>query len=174
MLLLNVFLDNFWAHYVKALAAVPAYNWLNWTRITTHIFPKIAKCQLMKFGSSGTLEYRDNLCLLPLNVLNEKIFVFLWVWFILIAVLAAVKVIYRLCIVFHRGLRFMLVHAQSRFMPKSSLKRALSGFSCGDWFLLMRVSNNISPEQFSELLNILNENQQFSTSKSKAHCVDNA
>lgn len=162
MLLLNVFLDNFWSHYVKALAAVPAYNWLNWTRVTTHIFPKIAKCQLMKFGASGTLEYRDNLCLLPLNVLNEKIFLFLWVWFIFMAVLACLKVLYRLCLIFHSGLRFLLVHAQSRFMTKSSLKSALSGFSCGDWFLLMRVSNNISPEQFSELLDILYEKQSKS------------
>ncbi|EDV96488.1 innexin inx4 [Drosophila grimshawi] len=157
ILLLNVFLDGFWSHYVKALSAVPAYNWDEWNRITTHMFPKIAKCEIFKFGGSGTLESVDNLCLLPLNNLNEKIFLFLWVWFLLMALLAGLKLMYRLAIVFHRGLRFQLLRAKSRFMPFSSLKRALCEFSCGDWFMLMRVSNNMSYELFHQLMKLIHD-----------------
>lgn len=162
MLLLNVFLDDFWSRYVKAVAAVPAYNWDEWNRITTHIFPKIAKCEILKFGSSGTLESIDNLCLLPLNNLNEKIFVFMWIWFIVMAFLAGLKIIYRLLVIFHRGLRFQLLRAQSRFMPQSTLKRAVRNFSCADWFMLMRVSSNISRELFGQLMELLYEEQQYS------------
>ncbi|EDW18400.1 innexin inx4 [Drosophila mojavensis] len=164
MLLLNVFLDNFWSRYVKAVAAVPAYNWDEWNRITTHIFPKIAKCEILKFGSSGTLESIDNLCLLPLNNLNEKIFVFMWIWFILMAVLAGLKIIYRLVIIFHRGLRFQLLRAQTRFMPQSTLKRAIANFSCADWFMLMRVSNNMTRELFSQLMELVFD-EKFPTNK---------
>ncbi|KAM8710461.1 hypothetical protein ACLKA7_017130 [Drosophila subpalustris] len=171
MLLLNVFLDNFWSHYVKALAVVPAYNWNEWNRITTHIFPKIAKCQILKFGSSGSFEYRDNLCLLPLNTLNEKIFVFLWLWFILMAILAGFKLIYRTFVIFHRGLRLQLLRAKSRFMTKSLIKRGLCGFSCGDWFILMRVSSNISPEQFAQLMSLICT-KQTGTEKSNSHGMD--
>ncbi|XP_064544709.1 innexin inx5 [Drosophila montana] len=171
MLLLNVFLDGFWARYVKALAAVPQYNWDEWNRITAHIFPKIAKCEILKFGASGTLESVDNLCLLPLNNLNEKIFVFLWVWFMIMAFLAGLKLIYRLFILFHRGLRFQLLRTQSRFMQQSTLKRALRGFSCADWFMLMRVSNNISRELFSQLMELLEE-EKCPTSKPISRGVD--
>ncbi|KAH8302032.1 hypothetical protein KR044_001961 [Drosophila immigrans] len=169
--LLNVFLVNFWSHYIKALAAVPAYNWDEWNRITTRIFPKIAKCQILKFGGSGSLEYRDNLCLLPLNTLNEKIFVFLWFWFILMALLAGLKLIYRSVYICHRGLRLQVLRTQTRFMSKATIRRAVSGYSCGDWFFLLRVSSNLSPEQFSQLMRLLCSRRP-GNEKSASHSVD--
>nr|XP_053647304.1 innexin inx2-like isoform X2 [Cherax quadricarinatus] len=42
------------------------------------IFPKVTKCTFHKFGPSGTIMRHDALCVLPLNILNQKIFVFLW------------------------------------------------------------------------------------------------
>ncbi|KAK9883602.1 hypothetical protein WA026_001777 [Henosepilachna vigintioctopunctata] len=38
------------------------------------VFPKVAKCSYYRFGVSSTIENRDALCVLPLNVLNEKLF----------------------------------------------------------------------------------------------------
>ncbi|RWS19653.1 innexin inx2-like protein, partial [Leptotrombidium deliense] len=46
------------------------------------IFPRQAKCTYHKTGSSGTLEKIDSLCLLPQNIANEQIFLFLWVWYV--------------------------------------------------------------------------------------------
>ncbi|XP_062132679.1 innexin inx5 [Drosophila sulfurigaster albostrigata] len=169
--LLNVFLVDFWSHYIKAVAAVPAYNWDEWNRITTRIFPKIAKCQILKFGGSGSLEYHDNLCLLPLNTLNEKIFVFLWFWFILMAFLAALKLIYRSVYICNRGLRLQVLRAQTRFMSKATIWHAVSGFSCGDWFFLMRVSSNISPEHFGQLMRMVC-GKRSGIEKSGSHNID--
>jgi hypothetical protein len=47
------------------------------------IFPKVTKCTFNFYGPSGTLQSRDGLCALPLNILNDKIFVFLWFWQVL-------------------------------------------------------------------------------------------
>ena len=44
----------------------------------------MAKCSFHKFGPSGTTERHDGLCVLPLNIINEKIYIFLWFWFILL------------------------------------------------------------------------------------------
>jgi hypothetical protein len=44
------------------------------------IFPKVTKCTFNKYGPSATVEYIDGLCVLPLNVINEKIYIFLWFW----------------------------------------------------------------------------------------------
>ena len=46
------------------------------------VFPKVAKCDFFKYGHSGTGETKDLLCILPINVINEKIFVFIWFWLV--------------------------------------------------------------------------------------------
>ena len=38
------------------------------------------KCTFHKFGTSGEVEKHDALCLLPLNIVNEKVYIFLWFW----------------------------------------------------------------------------------------------
>jgi hypothetical protein len=42
------------------------------------VFPKVSKCTFNQFGPSGNIVPYDTLCVLPLNILNEKIFIFLW------------------------------------------------------------------------------------------------
>ena len=59
------------------------------------VFPKMTKCTFHKFGPSGTVEKFDGLCVLPLNIINEKIYVFLWFWFIILTVVTGMQVIYR-------------------------------------------------------------------------------
>ena len=59
------------------------------------VFPKVTKCTFHKYGASGTIEKKDGLCVLPLNIINEKIFIFVWFWMILLAVVTGMFVVYR-------------------------------------------------------------------------------
>jgi hypothetical protein len=38
-----------------------------------YVFPRMTKCTFHKFGSSGEIEKHDALCILPLNIFNEKV-----------------------------------------------------------------------------------------------------
>ena len=58
----------------------------------SRVFPKVTKCTFHKFGPSGTVQGFDGLCVLPLNIINEKIYVFLWFWFVILAVITALQV----------------------------------------------------------------------------------
>merc|ERR1712203_73650 len=58
----------------------------------SRVFPKVTKCTFHKFGPSGTVEKFDGLCVLPLNIINEKIYVFLWFWFVLLSLLTILDV----------------------------------------------------------------------------------
>jgi len=42
------------------------------------VFPKVAKCDFHKYGPSGSLMRYDIMCVLALNIINEKIYVYLW------------------------------------------------------------------------------------------------
>merc|ERR1712112_76327 len=65
----------------------------------SRIFPKVTKCTFHKYGPSGTVQTLDGLCILPLNIINEKIYVFLWFWFIFLAVVTGVFLIYRIAVI---------------------------------------------------------------------------
>jgi hypothetical protein len=60
-----------------------------------YVFPRMTKCTFYKYGVSGEVERHDAVCILPLNVVNEKIYVFLWFWFLFLGVLSLLTVIYR-------------------------------------------------------------------------------
>ena len=44
------------------------------------MFIVMFQCTFHKFGTSGEVEKHDALCLLPLNIVNEKVYIFLWFW----------------------------------------------------------------------------------------------
>lgn len=45
------------------------------------IFPKVTKCNFYKYGQSGSIQRHDALCIMALNIINEKIYVVLWFWY---------------------------------------------------------------------------------------------
>lgn len=57
-----------------------------------YIFPRATKCTFHKFGPSGTLQTHDSLCILPLNIINEKTYIFLWFWYLLLLVLLLILI----------------------------------------------------------------------------------
>ena len=77
------------------------------------VFPKVAKCSFHKFGASGTIERHDGLCVLPLNIINEKLYIFLWFWFIIIASITGIFLLYRLGVLAGSGIRTAMIQARS-------------------------------------------------------------
>ena len=55
----------------------------------------MTKCTFHKYGPGGSVETKDGLCILPLNIINEKIYVFLWFWFVFLAIVTAIHVKFR-------------------------------------------------------------------------------
>ena len=77
--LTDSFLGNEFTQYgVEVLSFINADD--PETRIDpmNRVFPKVTKCDFRKIGPSGNIIRYDVMCVLALNILNEKIYVFLW------------------------------------------------------------------------------------------------
>ncbi|XP_076387857.1 innexin inx7-like [Megachile rotundata] len=129
------------------------------------VFPKVTKCVFHKYGASGTIQNHDALCVMALNIVNEKIYVFLWYWFIILAVLTGLGLLWRILT--------MVLHARSVLFNKLVFLMACPGkyspwnvltvtkeYHFGDWLFLYYIAKNVDNYVFKELLQQLAEDMQ--------------
>lgn len=113
-------------------------------------FPRIAMCTFLKYGQSGTLENLEAICVLPLNILNEKLFAFLWFWYALLLLTGVPAVIYRVLLLVSAPLRRRLL--AWRYPDSRCISAVVSALSTGDVFLLSLVGQNVDSLIFSQLV----------------------
>lgn len=116
------------------------------------VFPKVTKCTFHKYGPSGTVENKDGLCILAMNIINEKIFIFLWFWFIIITVWTAVHVMIRIVSLASRYCRYLLFCNRVRSVNRNDIATVLDKCKYGDWFILMQMSKHINPAVFYDIV----------------------
>ncbi|CAG0921189.1 unnamed protein product [Notodromas monacha] len=104
------------------------------------VFPRVTKCTLQAFAFNGNLDVIEALCVLPLNVVNEKIFLVQWFWFLLLGGMTLILVFYRLMIFLSPRLHQSMFRNQLKFVDKKLLDRIFLKTSRGDWFLLYTMS----------------------------------
>lgn len=121
------------------------------------VFPKVTKCTFHKYGPSGTVQKFDGLCVLPLNIVNEKIYVFLWFWFIILAILSGVSLVYRAAVLLAPKVRLYLLRARSRLSKQTHIERIANICHIGDWFVLYQLGKNIDPLIFKDIVEDLAE-----------------
>jgi len=121
------------------------------------VFPKITKCTFHKFGPSGTVERKDGLCILPLNIINEKIYVFLWFWFIFLAIVTGIFTVYRLALLLLPALRMCILKQRARLVTQGELENICRRLRLGDWFVLYQLGKNMDQMIFREFIEKLHK-----------------
>ncbi|XP_031635718.1 innexin shaking-B isoform X3 [Contarinia nasturtii] len=141
-----------------------------------YIFPRMTKCTFYKYGVSGEVERHDAICILPLNVVNEKIYIFLWFWFILLFILTSLTLIYRVVIIFSPRMRVYLLRLRFRLVRRDAIEIIVRRSKMGDWFLLYMLGENIDTVIFrdimQELSNRLSINQHHHVPGMKGEMQD--
>lgn len=120
------------------------------------LFPKLTKCTFWRYGVSGSVMKFDGLCVLSVNNINEKIYLFLWFWFIINIFVSVMALIYRIHVCALSPLRFKLLQARARLVTYHQLKYIYRKCEIGDWFLIYQISKNVDPMVFTELCRDLN------------------
>ena len=64
------------------------------------IFPKMGSCSFKQYGRSGSIESVETMCILPQNIVNEKIALVIWLWFIILGILTLLSILFRVLLLF--------------------------------------------------------------------------
>lgn len=131
------------------------------------LFPKITKCKYHNYGPAGSYQIHDFLCILPLNVLNEKLFLILWFWLIFLVIISFFVLIYRFLFVFPK-LRAYILLAQIRCFDLKQTTKIIDSISFGSFFVLYLIGKNVHPMVFKELCSALYESVQSAERIKKA------
>jgi len=128
------------------------------------VFPRMTKCTFFKFGSSGTIQNVDALCVLGMNIINEKIFVFLWFWYIFLALVTGGNIVYRLVTVLMPNIRGKLIKLEEfgfRMRPspehQRKIEQLLTDSTYSDWLIIYYLVQCMDKKNFAKLINQMSD-----------------
>lgn len=151
----DVFLGGAFLKYGTDVVRYSGMDQENRTDPMIAVFPRVTKCTFHKFGPSGTIQKHDALCVLALNILNEKIFIFLWFWFIFLSVLSGLALLYSTVIVVLPSIRETILKRRFRFGTPAGVSTVVDKTQVGDFLLLHLLGQNMNIVVFGEILDEL-------------------
>lgn len=117
------------------------------------IFPRAAKCTYEAYGPSGSNQKFDALCLLPLNVFNQKIFVLVWIWFLFVCIISILNLWYWFLVSCNACIRIYILRQKSlQSVSLEVIIEASRKAQLGHFFVLNQIAKNTNPETFIGLL----------------------
>lgn len=119
------------------------------------IFPRVTKCTFHKYGASGSIQKHDALCVLALNILNEKIYIFLWFWFIILSVLSGLAILYSAAIVMMPTTREAVLKRRFRSASAKQIENLVRKIQIGDFLMIHLLGQNINVTSYCEVLHSL-------------------
>jgi len=116
-------------------------------------FPTKVKCLVKTVGTSGAYEESHALCILSLNIINEKIYLVLWFWFVVMFVISATQLIFEIAIFTIPSFRRLVIARQTGSDLSENVKNFIK-HDCnhGDWFVLHQIGKNTNRDFYSRFL----------------------
>ena len=124
-----------------------------------YIFPKITSCDYKSFGYSGTQQIHNAQCLISLNILNEKVFLILWTYYVFLTL----TMVYKFILAF---LWFLVpwftvfVTAKNFNINKKKAEILVSNMTKGDLYVLMKIRCNVCPLIFRDFIEHVINNER--------------
>lgn len=142
---------HFWNGYGPAVRSLFSGDMQNFTIDASILFPNQAKCDFYNFGSSGGLQKHDVFCIMPQNIIIDKIFAFLYIWYILVAIFGTLDILYLIFMFLFKILRvYDIGHMLERTVSIRECKDISNRGDFGLWFTLTIYKKNLTPIQFQD------------------------
>jgi len=116
------------------------------------VFPKVTKCEFAVHTPSGDIKESDALCVLPLNIVNEKIYLVMWVWLMFLVVLSSISLLYRTAVICLPSVRTLVFFHTNNSSKAYDIRAVCSHVQLGDWFVLRLIQKNVEERVFARFL----------------------
>lgn len=129
-------------------------------------FPTLVNCRTNNFGVGGIVQTQSTLCILGQNIINEKIYLFLWFWFVFMYITAIFTFISYVAILTLPSYRRyqILYHTRSKCSQKKYVDALAHNWSnistIGNWFILHQIGRNSNAYFFRRFLAHLIEDEK--------------
>lgn len=153
MWIFHLVFNNFWRNFYETIKSLFSRNFEDYERSAAFVFPKQAKCKMFIFGPSQSVVQLDALCILPHNVINEKIFVFLYMWMLILLGLSILKLLHNMCLLTslaYRTKTFQRMTTTS--LSNKSIVIATNKCDIGHWFLFHLLTKNLDDVLVNDLV----------------------
>jgi len=124
------------------------------------VFPKVATCNYIRYGRGGGQEIKNAICILGLNMINDKVFAIIWLWHCILIFAGLNRIITRVFQLASPHVRFFLMKmTMHRYMNNNKhalhIQHYIMNCSIGDWFVLYQMSKNMNKRFFAEFIALL-------------------
>lgn len=124
------------------------------------VFPKMAACRYHRYGMGGREDNRHAICILGLNMINDKVFVIIWIWHCFIVLVGSMRIFTRSSQLISPQVRYFLMKMKlKRYFKINAHVKHIQYYclhcSIGDWFVLYQMSKNLNKRFFAEFLTVL-------------------
>ena len=112
-----------------------------------YTFPKQTKCDFKLYGASGTVVKQDSLCILAINIFNEKLYAILWFWFVLLGLVTGLNLLWRLAMIISPTLRVWVLQTKDHTHDIGNLTvvtNVVNGISFSDFFFVWLFTKNLN------------------------------
>jgi len=152
MYLMDTFLGGSFSSYGAQVIKFGEWDWTLRYDPMIRVFPRLTKCTFHRFGSSGDVQRHDAMCILPINIMNEKIYVFLWFWFVIMAILSCVAVAYRIIVFVSHEARVRSLRTRANLAKEEHVEIIVRKCKIGDWFLVHLLAKNMNSINFKDFM----------------------
>lgn len=152
MYLMDAFLGGSFSSYGMEVIKFSEWDWTLRYDPMIRVFPRLTKCTFHRYGSSGDVQKHDAMCILPINIMNEKIYVFLWFWFVLMAVLSCVALAYRIILFVSHEARVRSLRSRANLVKEEHVEIIVRKCKVGDWFLIHLLAKNMNSINFKDFM----------------------
>lgn len=137
------------------------------------LFPTEVSCSIPVIGAAGDDQSHNGICVLTQNIINEKMYLILWFWYLFLLIWATFSLFSSVSTVFFEQVRFGLIYKGIRHKYdkgiEKSLKYVLSKCQLGDWFVLYQLYKNCNTYFYREFVKELAIELKRRPKKSKKH-----
>eukprot|EP00092_Neocalanus_flemingeri_P040662 GFUD01044273.1.p1 GENE.GFUD01044273.1~~GFUD01044273.1.p1 ORF type:complete len:385 (+),score=46.26 GFUD01044273.1:90-1244(+) len=127
----------------------------------TKVFPKVVKCSMVYFGPSGDPVNNSGMCTLPINIINEKIYLVMWVWYLVLILVTILCLLHQSLLLLLPSLRQIHIQRRSQITPDHLVRSVANRSTYGDSVLLQLIASNTDSAQFTALLAHLSDSQDL-------------